>query len=88
MISDNDERETRCRRLGHTVSFAYCRTQEGQTVCPCILDCWWQIFDVQAFLKEYLTDEEFARLAERQPAEKVTTLLDLIRKAQERAPGD
>jgi hypothetical protein len=85
MITDNDERETRCRRLGHAVSFRYCRAQEGETVCPCVLDCWWEVFDVQAFLREHLTPEEFARLAEPSGGDKVTTLLDLIRKARQRA---
>jgi hypothetical protein len=88
MLSDNDEREIRCRRLGHTVSFAYCRAQEGETVCPCILDCWWQTFDVQSFLREHLSAEEFARLSQPPSADKVTTLLDLIRKARERSSDE
>lgn len=62
MLSDHDERRLRCRRLGQEVTFRYCRTQEGATVCRSILDCWWEVFGVEAFLARQLPETEFAEL--------------------------
>ena len=82
MLEDHDKRQMRCKRLGHIVTFHYCRTQEGATICPAILDCWWESFDVRGFLKEHLDPEQFAKLEERQPPSKVLTLLEMIEKAR------
>jgi hypothetical protein len=81
---EHDKRRTRCRRLGHEVSLRYCRTQEGCTPCPGILDCWWEVFDVRAFLEEVLSAGELDALAARRPREKVATLLELIEQAKNR----
>jgi hypothetical protein len=85
MLDDHDRRTIRCRRLGHEVTFYYCRTQEGGSVCSLILDCWWEAFDVRAFLQEHLGEEEVERLAERRPRPKVLTLIELIEQARRRA---
>ena len=85
METEHDERRLRCRRLGHEVTFRYCRTQEGGSVCPLILDCWWEVFDVAGFLREHLEPEEFEKLARRGFRPKVTSLLDLIQQAQRTA---
>ena len=83
-IDQHDERRIRCRRLGHEVNFHYCRTQEERTPCPGILDCWWEVFDVRAFLAEVLSPEEFEAIAARRPRAKVVTLLELIEQAKNR----
>ncbi len=83
-IDEHDEREVRCRRLGHDVKFHYCRTQEGCTPCPSILDCWWQVFDVRKFLEEALSAEQVEEIADRERPAKVVTLLDLIEQAKQR----
>ena len=81
-----DDLERRCPRLGGDVSFAYCR-QGGENNLPCfkIFDCWWERFDVVAHLRENLPPEVFDKIAARRPPpDKVTSLVDLIRQAQER----
>ncbi len=83
-IDEHDARVLRCRRLGHEVSFHYCRTQEGGTLCPAILDCWWEVFDVRASLEEALSAQEVEELAARERPAKVVTLLDLIEQAKQR----
>ena len=89
-LTDNDERVLRCRRLGHSVTFHYCRTQEGDSVCPRILDCWWEVFEVHAFLEENLPAEKRRALAEHAPRPKVLSILDIVeqvRKSQGEAAG-
>jgi hypothetical protein len=86
-IDEHDRRAIRCRRLGHDVEFGYCRTQEGSTPCHSILDCWWEVFDVRAFLEKALSAEQVEELAARRPRAKVVTLLDLIEQAKRRTQG-
>ena len=76
-----DSETIRCKRLGHDVSFKYCRMLEGKTVCRSIRDCWWTRLPVDEVLHGLLTDEEFAALAAPRP--KPPKLVDLIRLAQE-----
>jgi len=71
--------------LGHDLTFAYCRAPGRDLPCRKILDCWWETFDVRAFLAEHFSDEQIAEiLAPRQ--DKVLSLIDLIRQAQDRQP--
>jgi hypothetical protein len=58
------DRERRCPRLGGSVKFGYC-LDSGNDTLPCfkICDCWWEYFDVVAFLKNRLSDHDFDRFA-------------------------
>ncbi|MGD2173812.1 MAG: hypothetical protein PVJ27_00270 [Candidatus Brocadiaceae bacterium] len=85
MLEEHDERTRRCPRLGHQVRFHYCRTQEGSSLCLRILDCWWEAFDVQSFLREHYPAEELKRIRRHEPRDKVTNILDIIQQARRRA---
>jgi len=88
MDTSQDKRCRRCPRLGHEVTFEYCRAQAGGGVCPRILDCWWETFDVTGLLKASLPREEFESLLVSSPrAPKVVSLVDLIEQAKKRAGG-
>ncbi len=65
--------------------FHYCRTQEGQSLCPRILDCWWERLDVRGFVEEHYGAEEVERLQNRQPGSKMGTILELIQQAKRHA---
>lgn len=85
MNTAHDKRARRCPRLGHQVEFVYCRAEDGGRLCGRILDCWWEQFDVRAFLEAQAPDELAALPADRVPAAKVATIADLIKQAQVRA---
>jgi hypothetical protein len=78
-----EDLEMRCPRLGGPVNFGYCR-REGPDAQPCfkILDCWWQHFDVAAYLESRLPRDVFAALGRRQTPAKMTSLIALIEQAQ------
>ena len=78
-----DDLEMRCPRLGGPVNFGYCR-REGPDDQPCfkILDCWWQRFDVAAYLESRLPREVSATLGRHRPQAKMGSLIDLIKEAQ------
>jgi hypothetical protein len=84
MDHDKDHLTQRCPRLGGPVSFGYCREPAGESL-PCwkILECWWEVFDVSAYLREQLSEEDFDRLISAKPKPKVASLLELIEKAKQ-----
>jgi hypothetical protein len=87
MDSAKDKLEMRCPRLGGSISFQYCRTC-GDDDLPCwkIADCWWESFDVMAWLKANLSESQLATLLEHkeQPQPKVSSLIELIEQARNR----
>jgi hypothetical protein len=53
---------------------------------PCfkILDCWHSHFQVEKFLREQLTPEEWEKVFKRQLKPKVLTLVEMIEQAKRR----
>ena len=88
MLNEHDQDVLlRCRRLGHEVTFGYCRQETRGKPCRLILDCWWEQFDVRAFLHAHLSAEEMAQVARAgatPPPAKVVSLFDLIQQAKDR----
>ena len=88
MLTEHDQDVLpRCRRLGHEVAFGYCRQETRGKPCRLILDCWWERFDVRAFLQAHLSPEvmaEVERAGVSAPPPKVLSLLDMIQQAKER----
>ena len=84
-----DDLYVRCSRLGSNVGFGYCRNcGDGRSPCFKVFDCWWETFDVVAYFKERLSDEEFAKLAQSRPKPKVSSLLELIEQARRNAEAN
>jgi len=78
-----DTREKRCPRLGGPVPFKYCMDQ-GDNTGPCfkIMDCWWEDFDIKAYLEMNLSPEALDKLTASKPSSKVASLVDLIEQAK------
>ncbi|ABW67877.1 hypothetical protein [Desulfosudis oleivorans] len=81
-----EEWRRRCPRLGHEVLFSYCLGC-GMNGEPCLktADCWWEQFDVVAYLKAHFSQETVARLLNPQPQPKITGILELIEQAKRNA---
>ena len=76
-----------CRMLGHHVPFRYCRLLNGSIPCRSLPDCWHERIDVMGFLADHYTEAERDAILT-PPPHKLTTLVDLIRKASERKSPD
>ena len=75
----------RCPRLGHAIELAYCLEADLGAVCSRMLDCWWEIFDVAAWLQTRLSPTDWQRLgAARPPVSKVASLIEQIAQARAR----
>jgi hypothetical protein len=78
----------RCRRLGHEITFGYCRRETFGKPCRLIFDCWWESFDVRGFLQTHLPPDAMSglvRSAVTPPPPKAQTLLDLIQQTNARS---
>ena len=82
-MDTKDPLERRCPRLGGPVTFQYCK-ECGEDDLPCfkVLDCWWEAFDVVAYFKTRLTEDQMSRLIHAKPKPKVSSLIDLIQQAK------
>jgi len=83
-IPPGDDFEIRCPRLGHQVSFSYCRSENNGLPCFKTLDCWYEHFLVEEFLKEELTPEQWNRVFGNPPKPKMLSLVELIEEAKRR----
>lgn len=73
-----DAHQIRCPKLGHAVTFSYCRMENKGLPCFKALDCWFQSFPVEKILRESLTQEEWETAFESERPTKVQSLLELI----------
>ncbi|MEJ2040430.1 MAG: hypothetical protein P8X55_16120 [Desulfosarcinaceae bacterium] len=67
------------------IHFSYC-CNDGDDGLPCfkVFDCWWEEFDVVAYLQGCLTPADFSRLSAKRPPDKVSSLLDLVYRARQK----
>lgn len=68
--------------MGHQISFDYCRKENNGLPCPKTLDCWYNYFSVEDFLKNELTPKQWEEAFANPVNPKINTLLDLIEKAK------
>lgn len=78
----------RCPRLGSPIEFGYCLSAgDDKQACWKIFDCWWEIFDVAAYLRNSLPAQEFEQLqakAAAPPKNKLTGILEIAEQARKR----
>ncbi len=72
-----DELEGYCRRLGHYLSFRYCRRVNQDLPCPAIRDCWFELLPIDLFLEENYSAAQLAQLQAPAPG-KLSTILGLL----------
>lgn len=84
ILPPGDDFEIRCPRLGHQISFAYCRRENHGLPCARTLICWHTYFPVEAFLRAELTQEQWNDTFEAPARPKLLSLVELIEKAKER----
>jgi hypothetical protein len=76
-----DDERIYCRRLGHWLTFNYCRQENKNLPCSKILDCWFERLEIKEFLRENYKQEEISYLFE-PPASKVSSIIELIERAK------
>jgi len=79
-----DDFMIRCRRLGNPVAFSYCRIESKGLPCSKIMDCWYDHFMIEDFMRQELTPDEWDRVFSQPLKPKVLTLVELIEEAKKR----
>jgi hypothetical protein len=85
-VDQHDAKTIYCRMLGHEVPFAYCRQGASSLPCRKIFDCWFQTFDIESFMKDHFSEQEIQAILA-PPKPKMTSLIELIQKAQNHNPS-
>lgn len=78
-----DGEEIYCRKLGHHLSFKYCRMEREGFPCSKIIDCWFTRVPIGEYIQKNFNAAEIAGITAT-PRPKVATLLELIGQAKER----
>ena len=79
-----DTLEQRCRRLGHSVPFRYCRQLPEGYPCGLILDCWYERIKIADFVQEHCTPAQIKRLLS-PPQSKLASILEIAEQARKAA---
>ena len=78
-----EDYQIRCPRLGHQISFSYCRRENNGLPCFKTLDCWYPHFLVEEHLRKDLRPEEWDQVFGKPAKPKMVSLLELISQAKE-----
>ena len=84
MIDKYDSSRVYCRKLGHHLDFSYCRIVKDGLPCSKILDCWFASLPIEEFINQHYSAEQRSQIFA-PPKDKITSILDLVKKAQQRA---
>ncbi len=79
-----EDYQIRCPRLGHQVSFSYCRIENSGLPCFKALDCWFRHFSVEEFLQKEISPDQWEKIFCRPPKNKMLSLVELIERAQKK----
>jgi len=83
MDESYDSREIYCRKLGHYLTFGYCRSERDGLPCGKITDCWFEKIPIGDFLRDNYSPGELAGITGPPPA-KAATLVEMIEQARRR----
>ena len=77
MDNQYDNNEIYCRKLGHHLTFGYCKNENEFLPCSKIFDCWSEKININEFCYKNYNKEDIDSLLEpSQP--KIHTILDII----------
>lgn len=82
MTLPDPNQEIHCRRLGHTVTLAYCVHESVDLPCRLVHQCWESRIPIHEYLLTMYSESQLATLEN--PTSKLSSIVDLIRQAQER----
>jgi len=82
-MNQHDNERIYCRRLGHWLTFNYCRRESDGLPCRKIVDCWFEKLPIKEFLKENYKEEEISYVFESSKP-KITSIIELIEQAKKR----
>ena len=83
MIETHDDKKSYCRKLGHHVPFRYCRQVGDSLPCSRVLDCWFEAFAVEDYIRQNYSEQEIRDILT-PPQPKINTILDIVAKLKQK----
>jgi hypothetical protein len=83
-LPPGDDFQIRCPRLGHHLAFSYCRVESKGLPCFKIMDCWYEHFMIEEFMRADLKPEEWEKAFGRPIKPKILSLVEMIEEAKKR----
>ncbi len=80
-LSDSNQ-EIHCRRLGHAVTLSYCVRESVDLPCRLVHQCWEGRIPIHKYLRTMYSESQLEALWK--PTSKLSSIVDLIKQAQER----
>jgi hypothetical protein len=80
-MNQYDKERIYCRRLGHWLTFKYCRQENKGLPCRKIMDCWFEKLPIKEFLKENYKEKEISYIF-KPSKQKLTSIIELIEQAK------
>lgn len=78
----DNEYQIRCPKLGHQIAFSYCRLENRGLPCAKVLDCWYDHFLVEMFLRKTLSAQQWECTFNTPPKSKLSSLLEIMEQAK------
>ena len=73
-----DAEEIRCRRLGHDLTFKYCRKESMDEPCAKIIDCWFSRIGILEYLNSQFGTKFLHEFVNRERKDKITSILEIV----------
>lgn len=77
-----DNTEIYCRKLGHHLTFQYCRSENDYLPCSKITECWSERIDINKYCSDNYQKEDLQTL-QNNTKPKITSILEIIHKINE-----
>ena len=73
-----DSEEIRCRKLGHNLTFKYCRKESVDEPCGSIIDCWFSRTKILEYLNNQYGTEFLHEFINRKKNDRMSSILEIL----------
>ncbi len=79
-----DDEEIRCRKLGHSLTFRYCRMEGVDEPCGKIIDCWISRVRILDYLNQQFGTNFLREFANRPKKDRLSLILEVLDREKRR----
>ena len=73
-----DSEDIRCRKLGHNLTFKYCRKESVDEPCAKIIDCWFSRIEILEYLNNQFGTKFLHEFINRKKKDKMSSILEIL----------
>ena len=84
----HNDKKIYCRKLGHEVTFGYCRNESIHEPCSRIVRCWIEQIDIIGYLEQKYGAGFVDEFINRGTKDKITSIVEILEKAKKQTQKD